>query len=156
MANARVLSWNQTFHSYMSVGVAECGGCGLWGLRLVGYAACGVCRAWGFLNAEDAECGELQNLWVAMCGSNEVCELRVVCSVCGLCVVCEACNLGVAVCGSCGVWRLLCVRVAVLILRFFFCIFANLTLEFCYQQTSDPGTLQMVLKAAYLCGQLPL
>ena len=36
------------------------------------------------------------------------------------------------------------------IFSFPFCVFANLSLEFCYNQTDDPGTLQIVLKDAYL------
>ena len=32
-----------------------------------------------------------------------------------------------------------------------FPVFANLTLEFCYDQTNDPGALRIVLKDAYMC-----
>ena len=80
-------------------------------------------------------------------------------------------------CGSCGVWKLRCVGVRVCggcdvcghilgelwgvyklnfhskpeIFWFPFPILANLTLEFSYDQTNDPGTLRIVLKDAYLC-----
>ena len=37
------------------------------------------------------------------------------------------------------------------IFYFHFLVFSNLTLEFCYDQINDPGTLQIVLKDAYLC-----
>ena len=85
--------------------------------------------------------------------------------------------MGVAVCGGCNVWGLQCVGVRVCggcdvyghilgefwgvfkldfhskpeIFSFPFPVFANLTLEFCYDQTNDPGTLQIVLKDVYLC-----
>ena len=80
-------------------------------------------------------------------------------------------------CGGCGVWGLRYVEVGLCggfnvnghilgalwgvyelnfhskpeIFCFPFPVFANLTLEFCYDQTNDPGTLRIVLKDAYLC-----
>ena len=85
--------------------------------------------------------------------------------------------MGVALYGGCVVWELRCVGVALYrgcnvyghilgefwgvyklnfhsipeIFCFPFPVFANLTLEFCYDQTNDPGTLRIVLKDAYLC-----
>ena len=83
--------------------------------------------------------------------------------------------MGVVVCGGCGVGGLGCVVVAMCMVIFWvsygvcissyklnfhskpeiFCfplpVFANLTLEFCYDQTNDPGTLRIVLKDAYMC-----
>ena len=69
--------------------------------------------------------------------------------------------MGVAVCGGCNVyghvlgelWGVykLNFHSKPEIFCFHFCIFANLTLEFCYNQTDDPGTLRIVLKDAYLC-----
>ena len=79
--------------------------------------------------------------------------------------------MGLVECGGCGVWGLQCVGVALCggcilyiflgahkfnfypkpeILNFHFCVFAILTLEFCYYQSGDPGTLRIVLKDAYL------
>ena len=85
--------------------------------------------------------------------------------------------MGVVVCGVAvgeghSVWGLECVGVGMFMVTFwvscgvcissFFCskpeifcfpfpVFANLTLEFCYDQTNDPGTLRIVLKDAYMC-----
>ena len=39
------------------MGVAECGGCGVWGLRSVGVAQCGGCRVLGLQSVGVAECG---------------------------------------------------------------------------------------------------
>ena len=85
-------------------------------------------------------------------------------------------SVGVNKCGDHGVWGLGCVGIGVCggwdvyghilgelwgVYKLIFClkpeifcfpfpIFANLTLEFCYDQTNDPGTLRIVLKDAYL------
>ena len=97
----------------------------------------------------------MQSVGVAQCRGCGVCRLWSV----GV-VVC-----GVAVCGGYSVWGFNCVwshfgelwgvyklnfHSKSKIFCFLFCNFANLTLEFCYDQTNDPRTLRIVLKDAYL------